>query len=286
MTSFSYNLQDSLYCSPVNNTGHDPIQGFDVEVWVQDVCTGLLAWFGKFQSVTVSVRDATETYLELGQRIPIHLNGEIQIAWVLEQGMVDLNFIQRSFGVPALRRDSYITRGPRFQISFDVNSPELQLAGGNNVGSLTANGRTGDRNLDRTNNGNPTQAGGTGGRTSNDFARDMKLQSMYRYGADEYFMPGINHAIGQKTGRAYYPQAQGRYDIMRCKLDSVSMGAVAGRRVVALRWEGLAEGITFVPVSTQTFKTERFVRAGATGGGFVTGNSVAAAGGYSEPEFR
>lgn len=281
---FSYNLQDSLYCSPVNNTGHDPIQGFDAEVWVQDVCTGLLAWFGKFQSITFSIRDATETYLELGQRIPIHLNGEIQIAWVLEQGMVDLNFVHRGFGVPALRRDSYITRGPRFQISFDVNSPELHLSGGNNVAELQANGMTGNRQLDRTNSGTPSQLGTT---TSNQYARNMKNQSMYRYGADEYFMPNINYAIGQNLEKgAYYPKAQGRYDLMRAKLDSVSMGAMAGRRVVALRWEGLAEGITFIPETTQQFKTRRFVNAGATGGGFVTGNSVAAAGSYSEPIFQ
>lgn len=278
--TFSYNLQDSLYCSPVNNTGHDPLQGFDAEVWVQDVCTGLLAWFGKFQSATFSVRDATETYLELGQRIPVQLNGEIQIAWVLEQGLVDFNFIHRAFGVPALRRDSYITRGPRFQISIDVNSPELQLAGGSNVDSLKANGMTGDKKLDRLNNGTPNT-----GNTSNFYSKNMNAQSMYRYGADEYFMPNINYAMGQNQKRAYYPQAQGRYDLMRCKLDSVSMGAVAGRRVIALRWEGLAEGITFIPVTTQTFKTKRFVDAGATGGGFVTNNGVAKAGGYSEPKF-
>lgn len=271
----SYNLQDSLYCSPVNNTGHDPIQGFDCEVWVQDVCTGLLAWFGKFQSVTFSVRDATETYLELGQRIPIHLNGEIQIAWVLEQGMVDLNFIHRSFGVPALRRDSYITRGPRFQISFDVNSPELHLTNGNSVAELNPTGATGDRVVDRR--------GGIGVNAQR-AARDITQQSFYRYGADEYFMPGINYAVGQ-INEKYFPKSQGRYDLMRCKLDSVSMGAMAGRRVVALRWEGLAEGITFVPETTQLFKTRRFVNAGATGGGFVTNNSVAAAGGITERTF-
>lgn len=251
--SMSYNLQDSLYCSPVNNTGHDPIQGFDCEVWVQDVCTGLIAFFGKFQSITYSVRDATETYLELGQRIPIHLNGEIQIAWVLEQGMVDLNFIHRTFGVPALRRDSYITRGPRFQISFDVNSPELDSAGV----------YTGNEGLDRN------TLTSIGGRSPKQIAQSGGDQSLYRWGSDMYFRPGIGYALGSGQQK-YYPHAQGRYDLMRCKVDSVSMGAMPGRRVVALRWEGVAEGITFVPQTTQQFKTDRFNSYGATAGGFLS----------------
>jgi len=58
-----------MFGAPVNNTGLDPLQGFDFEVWAQDVTSGGVAFFGRFQSLTLSVRDATETYLELGQRI-------------------------------------------------------------------------------------------------------------------------------------------------------------------------------------------------------------------------
>lgn len=247
-----YNLQESLYCPAVNNTGHDPLQGFDFNVWVQDTCTGRLALFGQFQSLTLSIRNATETYLELGQRIPIHLDGEIQIAGVLEQGMVDFNFVHRVFGVPALRRDSYITRGPRFQISFDVNAPGLHHA----------NQFTGDGVFDRQNNGSAPGTKADPVQT----ARTKGLQSLHRMGSDEYFSFGQNMYAG---GENYKPKAVGRYDIMRAKMDSVSMGLMPGRRVAALRYEFVAEGITFINESVQEFKTRRFEQSAATGGGFL-----------------
>lgn len=211
-------LQDTLYCSPVNNTGIDPLQGFDFEVWVQDVCTGKIAWFGKFQSLTISIRDATETYLELGQRIPIHLNGEIQVAWVLEQGMVDMAFIYRTFGVKSIRRDQFITRGPRFQISFDANAYEIESE------------------IQKDTMGQV----------------DRKTDVAYRRGAEEYSLFNKDsYYEGQKA------TARGRYDLMRCKVDSVSLGIMPGRRVAALRWEGVAEGITYVPETIQAFKEDR-----------------------------
>lgn len=258
MPSSSYNLQDSLYCSPVNNTGQDPLQGFDFEVWVQDTCTGLLAWFGKFQSLTLSIRNATETYLELGQRIPIHLDGEIQIAWVLEQGMVDFNFVHRTFGVPALRRDSYITRGPRFQISFDVNAQELEYV---NRKAPEQTGRVGNGNFDRAINQTPQP-----GTSPIATAKNVNQQSLHRFGSDEYFAFGNNMYAG---GNTYTAKAVGRYDVMRAKVDNVSMGLMPGRRVAALRWEGVAEGITFVDKSVQEFKTQRFENFAASGGGFL-----------------
>jgi hypothetical protein len=262
----TYNTQNSIYCSPVNNTGVDPLQGFDAEAWVLDVCTGKLAWFGKFQSITYTIRNATETYLELGQRIPIYLDGEIQVAWVLEQGMVDINFIERTFGVPTLRRDSYITRGPRFQISFDVNSPELNYAN-----TLTGDG-TMNRSVNQPTAGSYTKAG--------EIAQTVGKQSLYRYGSDEYFQPAIG--VAGVPGN-YSAHAQGRIDLMRCKVDSVSMGAMPGRRVIALRWEGVSEGVTFVPETVQKFKTDRFTKYGATGGGFVQNRS---AGSYNEDFFK
>ena len=228
--------QDSLYCSPVNNTGLDPLQGFDFHVWVQDVCTGKVAWFGLFQSLTLSIRDATETYLELGQRIPIHLNGEIQVAWVLEQGLVDMQFIQRTFGVDQLRRDMYITRGPRFQISFDAYAGELETfhqQGANTPGVLDRNSATG-----------------------------------YRQGSDEYFTFAPDQYAGYSgSGATVRATAQGRYDILRAKVDSVSLGIMPGRRVAAVRWEGVAEGIAFVKTSIQQFKINRRT---ASQGGFIS----------------
>jgi len=242
--------QDSLYCSPVNNTGLDPLQGFDFFVWVQDVCTGKVAWFGLFQSLTLSIRDATETYLELGQRIPIHLNGEIQIAWVLEQGMVDMGFIERTFGVSCIRRDMYITRGPRFQISFDAHAAELEQAA-----EYTADGVLDRTQGDATGTGSGEQGAG------------------YRWGADEYFTwDRGEYASYGDSDKPARPRATGRYDVLRAKVDSLSLGLMPGRRVAAIRWEGVAEGICYQTETVQRFKKER-QNKNASAGGFITGSN-------------
>lgn len=213
-----------LYGAPTNNAGIDPIQGFDFECWAQDTVSGRIAFFGRFQSLTVSVRDATETYLELGQRIPIYLNGEIQIAWVLEQGLVDMAFILRTFGIQDVRRDQVIARGPRFHIAFDANAADR-------VSQETTN------SINRTNNsgsrlGNPNPLFG---------------------GAS--FETGTLSGIGGNTIDLSKAQSAGRYEMMRCKVDSVSLGVMPGRRVAAVRWEGVSEGITYVNESLQTFKS-------------------------------
>lgn len=211
--------------APVNNSGIDPIQGFDFECWAQDTHTGSIAFFGRFQSLTLSVRDATETYLELGQRIPIYLNGEIQIAWVLEQGLVDMAFVARTFGVSKIRRDQLVGRGPRFHIAFDAN----------------AAGRV-NQTADSIDNLSRTRLGDGNSRANFD-TETAGFESFFE---------------GAQTGgevKSDKPTGSGRYELMRCKVDSVSLGIMPGRRVAAVRWEGVSEGITFYSESVQTFKS-------------------------------
>jgi hypothetical protein len=214
-----------MYGAPVNNAGIDPLQGFDFECWAQDTHTGKVAFFGRFQSLTVSIRDATETYLELGQRIPIYLNGEIQIAWVLEQGLVDMAFIVKTFGIENIRRDQVITRGPRFHIGFDANAADKVSTGIQAVTPLKA--------ALQTNQG------------VRSFGADSRVNSLFS--PDDYNVPNRNKTYDT-------PQSSGRYEMMRCKVDSVSLGVMPGRRVAAVRWEGVSEGITYHLQSIQTFK--------------------------------
>ena len=202
------NLTQNPYSAPVNNCGFDPLSGFDFEVFVQDTFSGQRTFFGKFQSLTLSVRNATETYLELGQRIPKYLDGEIQIAWVLEQGLIDMQFISRTFGAREISRCQTLTRGPRFHITFDANAAELSGVP-EDVRYISERGFNASRAT-----------------TSNDFPQ----------------VPGS-------------PKEKGRYEIQRCKVDSVSLGIMPGRRVAAVRWEGVAEGIKYFDNSFQQFKT-------------------------------
>jgi hypothetical protein len=79
------------------NIGLDPIQGFDVDVTVSTY-RGQSVLVGKFTSILVRVVNVTETYLELNQRIPRHLDGEINIVWQMERGMLNTGVLEESFG--------------------------------------------------------------------------------------------------------------------------------------------------------------------------------------------
>lgn len=118
-----------LYGAAVNNAILDPFQGYDADVWVIDQATGQYHLVGRFTSIQITIRNATEPYLEMNQRIPRYLDGEIQIGWVLERGMVDTRVIQQTFGYSALTRELRLSRNPRFQITFEINAPELDKVG-------------------------------------------------------------------------------------------------------------------------------------------------------------
>lgn len=106
----------------MNTGGPDPIQGFDAGVWVYDQQTGAQTLAGQFTSVVITVRNATEAYLEMGQRIPRYLDGEIQIAYVLEKGWLDINCLQQTFGLHGMTRSRRFGRSPRLKIVCAVRS--------------------------------------------------------------------------------------------------------------------------------------------------------------------
>jgi hypothetical protein len=248
-----------IYKAPVNNIGLDPIQGFDIAAWMQDSASGQIALFGDFQSITLTIRDSTETYLPLGTRFPVYLNGEIQIAFVIEQGLVDMNFMQRTFGVQNMVREQLVTRGPRFQLTFDANAYELaknyiDIAGKNGASNGQINYRTGGTTFNQI----------VGGSNSNFAANKLSTGASIGTQAVTYNQP--------------VPLAQGRYELQRCKIDSLSVGIMPGRRVIAQRWEGVAEGIRFIPESLQDFRTQQG-ESGVVGPAFRSGGTALSANG-------
>jgi len=120
---------NALFGAPVNNAILDPMQGFDADVWVIDQATGQYNLVGRFTSIQLTIRNATEPYLELNQRVPRLLDGEFQFGWVLERGMLDSRVLEQTFGYNAITRELRNNRNARFQISFSVQAPELQNRG-------------------------------------------------------------------------------------------------------------------------------------------------------------
>lgn len=196
--SYSVTQTNTAQRAPVNNAILDPLQGFDADIFVLDQGTGEYVLVGRFVSLQITVRNATEPYLELNQRQPRYLDGEFQIGWVLERGMLDARVLEQTMGYRGITRGARISRSPRFQITFRVDAPELAKIA----------------------NSAEAKSGGTPDSDSTKIS-----------GAS-------NRSSGFKTRRA-----AGELVLSFCKVDSMTIGATAGRSVIANRWEGMAEGI-------------------------------------------
>lgn len=123
----------SLNRTVTNNAILDPAQGFDADVFVLDQATGKQLLVGRFASFQWTVRNATEPYMEMNQRIPRLLDGEFQFGWVLERGLIDVAIMENVFGFYHLGREMRPDRSPRMQITFEVNAPNLDPAKQNGV---------------------------------------------------------------------------------------------------------------------------------------------------------
>lgn len=120
-------MAGSIQAHMLNQGGADPVQGFDVGVWVHDQGTGDKILLGQFTSIVITVRNATEVYLEMGQRYPRYLDGEFQIAFVLEKGLLDISVFQQTFGFAQVSRRKRFGRSPRFEITFSLNPVDADV---------------------------------------------------------------------------------------------------------------------------------------------------------------
>ena len=204
VTGSNGNSVDAIYGAAVNNALLDPLQGYDADVWALDQATGNNLLVGRFTSIQVTIRNATEPYMEFNQRVPRYLDGEVQIGWVLERGQIDTRILQQTFGISALTRELRLNRMPRFQITFEMKASEL----------------------DTVNAGNGSGSAGVD------------------YQADAGIIGNGGLLLGNgPNGYDRRRKANGQLMLTFCKVDSLTIGAMAGRSVIANRWEGLAEGI-------------------------------------------
>lgn len=190
----------------VNNATLDPIQGFHLNVYMNDMASGSPVMVGGFTSFQKTMRNATEAYMPFGRKTPRLLDGEFQYGWVLERGLLDIRILEDCFGFERVGAEFKADPTPRFVITVEINAPELHTSG---------------------------VFGGKSGATS-------------------------SPASSTNTR-----EAQGKYQLLFAKIDSVTLGAMAGRNVVAVRLEGLCESIRFtkggsglIPTARSDFKAD------------------------------
>jgi len=182
----------SVASNTVNVGGLDPIQGYDVGVWVEDIGRGHQTMLvGQFTSILITVKNASEAYLPVGSKIPVYFDGEIQIAWTMEKGLLDMLVFQETFGFKALDFNNRYYRTPRFKITFAVDPVDWW--------ALDESTRTPDGSLQRT--------------------------------------------------------SAGRFVLDLCKVDTWTLGARAGKDVVATQWTGLAQQIRAIPYTAASMNT-------------------------------
>lgn len=91
-----------------------PLQGYDVKVSV--IGTNGPELVGEYQEASVTITNDTEDYMEMGERIPMILDGQITIEGKLKRGCLYVDTINRIYGQSSLRRGDGIAASPRFTI--------------------------------------------------------------------------------------------------------------------------------------------------------------------------
>ena len=202
----------------VNNATLDPIQGFHLNVYMNDMASGAPVMVGGFTSFQKTMRNATEAYMPFGRKTPRLLDGEFQYGWVLERGLLDIKILEDCFGFNRVGAEFKADPTPRFVITVEINAPELHESGVHN-----------------------DQAGNTGNAKTNNNKRSAK----------------------------------GKYQLLFAKIDSVTLGAMAGRNVVAVRLEGLCESIRYInEASIRTTRNDQDSRARDNIKGFQPNQTV------------
>lgn len=104
-----------------------PLQGFDLTAYVQSM-TGELIKFGEFTGFQQVIRNSTEPYLPLGFRSPIYLDGEYQIAFILEQALLNIAVMKDVLGFDYIGPQARLGRSPRFQLVLEYNAEDYKEA--------------------------------------------------------------------------------------------------------------------------------------------------------------
>lgn len=132
-------LQTNNSTTGSNNGIKDPFQGFDATLWMLNA-NGEMVNRGFFTSVQLTFRNATEPYMEMSQRVPRYLDGDFQIGWVAQRGMLDVGVLEETMGFAAVSREARISRSPRFNLVVYINAPELKEAAPGSANKGTAPG--------------------------------------------------------------------------------------------------------------------------------------------------
>ncbi|ADY55135.1 hypothetical protein Sgly_0778 [Syntrophobotulus glycolicus DSM 8271] len=103
------------------------LQGFDVSVTITGANGPDLV--GEYQEVEFTIKEDSEKYLALGERIAELLDGEISIEGKLKRGHTQLDIINRIWGTKTLKRGEKIPSSPRFTISFNINAKDKGFSG-------------------------------------------------------------------------------------------------------------------------------------------------------------
>jgi len=232
-----------------DHAGPDPFQGFDVDVWIQRIDLvdkmkdsllkspladshhhGGMVLLGQFQSVSIGIKTTAEAYLEFDSRTPIYMDGEVQIVFRLDKGLVDMGVLQETFGVNVLGRRTSYNVLPRFNITFNINTTSYNYI---------------DDKWESELNGVVSY----GQRPYSDLPPEN--QSLSRAGG---LLDVLTNATGLSPTRALAPingeplptfqrHVNGRFVLKSCKVNSFNIDAGAGKQVVATQWLGVAEEI-------------------------------------------
>lgn len=113
----------------------DPFQGYDISVSVVPYDSKDVKLEGAFTGFMCRIVNQTEAYLPLNQRIPRMLDGEVIVAWSLEQGHINDKWVAATYGtnfakaIKEGRGVNAIPRQRRFKIEMNTVTKHIDDVG-------------------------------------------------------------------------------------------------------------------------------------------------------------
>ena len=255
------NIQPQHYSTADDPVDPDPIQGTDIEVWVERYAANVpddpttpinnLILLGSFQELSIQISSKSCRYMEVDSRSALLLDDDFVIRFQLGKGLIDMNVMEQSFGLRYIHHLARFNRLPRMRVTFNVDTRSLDV-NGIPRGELNQSVFTHGTNFLSNTIGNPL--------TDSFFTQSDRSRAQFvanQIGNEG----GVNYAVAGVGSESQVPSVPGtvnainnrristgeRFPLGRWVLEGAKCNELmlhaAGIKVIQNQWQGEAEAI-------------------------------------------
>ncbi len=246
----------------------DPIQGFDVQIWVERYDPGTdprtrmnpitkLILLGEFTELQLRIKSSSIKHPEVDSRTYLYFDDFFDLDYTLRKGLIDMNVLEHSFGLRYIHTLARFNRLPKMRITFNADPRSLDPMG-RPRGELNQHvviGGAGNQNSGQISQASALQSLNDRGLLS---PADLEKSVLYansnlsgsQHAADVLLntintkdpLGTVNRSNQQGTLSTAYRYPIGRWVLEGARCNELIMAAT-GVKVIQNEWHGSAEAL-------------------------------------------